>query len=88
MQEFSCVQFNLQKIISCGKSWQFYLELVDLSSFTNCRVNFKITIKLNQIRLKDMRIDHARSGNIINFELNDILAYSQRNLAIADIIMI
>ncbi len=31
-----------------------------------------------------MHIDHARSGNIINFEWDDeILAYSQRNLAIA-----
>ena len=43
----------------------------------------------NGYYLQSMRIDHARSGNIINFEWDDeILAYSQRNLAIADIIMI
>jgi hypothetical protein len=34
--------------------------------------------------LQSMYLDHARSGNIINFEWDDeILAYSQRNLAIA-----
>ncbi|UZO04044.1 uncharacterized protein OCT59_024443 [Rhizophagus irregularis] len=34
--------------------------------------------------LQSMYLDHARSGNIINFDWDDeILAYSQRNLAIA-----
>ncbi|PKC16815.1 hypothetical protein RhiirA5_347172 [Rhizophagus irregularis] len=34
--------------------------------------------------LQSMRIDHARSANIINFDWDDeILAYSQRNLAVA-----
>ncbi|GBC14226.1 hypothetical protein GLOIN_2v1789429 [Rhizophagus irregularis DAOM 181602=DAOM 197198] len=34
--------------------------------------------------LQSLRLDHVRSGNIINFAWNDeILAYSQRNLAIA-----
>ena len=45
--------------------------------------------QLNQIHLMDIAfnlicIDHARSGNIINFTLDDeILAYSQRNFAVA-----
>src|SRR5688572_25248187 len=33
---------------------------------------------------QSMRIDHARSGNIIDFDWNDeILAHSQRNLSVA-----
>jgi hypothetical protein len=38
----------------------------------------------NGYYLQSMRIDHARSANVINFDWDDeILAYSQRNLAVA-----
>ncbi|GBB96188.1 hypothetical protein RclHR1_00270034 [Rhizophagus clarus] len=62
------------------------LKFLDEPTF-NVEQTVSSTSKINTpsgYYLQSMRIDHARSANIINFDWDDeILAYSQRNLAVA-----
>ncbi|CAB4390800.1 unnamed protein product [Rhizophagus irregularis] len=81
----------LEEVLSIPPGTCRSLEFLDEPTF-NTKQTVSSTSKIQSAKpntpsgyyLQSMRIDHARSANIINFDWDDeILAYSQRNLAVA-----
>jgi hypothetical protein len=77
----------LEEVMSIPLGTCRSLKFLDESAF-NVEQTVSSTSKIQSAKLntyfQSMRIDHARSANVINFDWDDeILAYSQRNLTVA-----
>ncbi|CAB4437490.1 unnamed protein product [Rhizophagus irregularis] len=75
----------LQEVIEIPPGTCKSLKFLDEQTFdVGLPISKTKPVTPNGYCLQSMYLDHARSGNIINFDWDDeILAYSQRNLAIA-----